>query len=302
MTAPTVGIVSIGEMGQAVGSLLKRHGARVVTSLNGRSKRTVGLAAQADIEDVGGYEQLTGTVDIFISILEPAHALDVAKEMAAAMRSTGATPPYVDANAVSPTTMGEIAKTVGAAGAEVVDASIIGMPPKTTEMARFYASGGALDRFLELRGFGLDVRSLGDDIGEASAMKMAFAAITKGFTAVATASLITAHHYGVSDAVLDELSSFQPQLFERAEFFVPQMPPKARRWVGEMEEIADTYDSIGLTPDLFRAIADIYRMVGTTDLASETPEERDPTRTLDDVIATLSRVTNSGSPGNGAGQ
>lgn len=289
MSQTTIGIVSPGEMGQAVGSLLRNHHAEVMTVLQGRSDRTSRLAKAAGFTDVGGYDELVDKAEMILCIVEPASAMSVSQEIADAMKRTKSTPLYVDANAVSPLTMNAIAAQVAQSGADVVDASIIGAPPKKTDMARFYASGGAVQRFAQLREYGLDVRVLGDQIGTASAMKMSFASITKGFAALATGALLVAHHHGVDKAVVDELRAFQPELASRAEALVPKLPSKSRRWVGEMEEIAQAYAEAGLPSELFQAIAELYRIVGATPLANEKPEDVDPDRTLEQVASIMAR-------------
>ena len=293
MQATTVGLVSPGDMGHRVGAVLREHGVRVTTSLVGRSGRTRGLAQAAGITDVGDYDALVATADVVLSILVPAEAIDTARAVAAAMRRAGATPLYVDANAISPASAALIGGVVGDVGGEAVDAAIIGPPPREPGTTRFYASGPAAERFAVLPG--LDIRVLGPRIGQASALKMAYASITKGFTALATAAFVTAHGHGLDGALADELELSQPELAALAGALVPRMTPKARRWVGEMEEIAATYGEAGLPSRLFEGVADVYRLVGESALGEETPETRDPDRTLHDVAAELAAALPEGS-------
>ena len=128
--------------------------------------------------------------------------------------------------------------------------------------------------FEELTGHGLEVRRFGPNIGQASGLKMVYAASTKGTTAVWTELLVAAEALGLTDALLAEFGDAQlpRQLMEA----VPTMPRRARRWAGEMEEIARTFEDLGLTPRIFEGAADIYRLVGDTPLADQTSREPDP--------------------------
>src|SRR5947207_5617018 len=131
MTAqPIIGIISPGDMGHALGAVLVQHGLRVLTSLQGRSPRTVALARQAGITDVGDDATLVRETDILLSVLVPAQAHAFAERIAAAMRATGSTPLFADCNAISPRTARAIERLLNEAGAEVVDVGIIGAPPR----------------------------------------------------------------------------------------------------------------------------------------------------------------------------
>ena len=145
---------------------------------------------------------------------------------------------------------------------------------------RFYAAGPNLNAFSELNQYGLDVRPLGDEIGLASAIKMCYASLTKGLTALCTELLTAAEVLGVSDALTVEFQLSQSALYERMERGLPSMPPKARRWIGEMEEISATFKHIGLTPNILTGAADMYRLVSETHLADLSPERA---RSVSDV-------------------
>ena len=200
-------------------------------------------------------------------------------------RSTTLT--YADCNAIAPQTVRTLGDVITAAGGTFVDASIIGPPPRTPGATRFYASGPQLDTFSELNNYGLDVRTLGDEIGHASAIKMCYASLTKGLTALCTELLTAASLLGVSEALTTEFQLSQSALFERMERGLPSMPPKARRWIGEMEEISATFVHVGLTPNILTGAADMYRFVGDTHLADLPPEARDEFPTLAELIEIL---------------
>ena len=283
----TIGILSPGDMGHTVGDVLRQNGARVITCLEGRSARTRALAEKAGIIDVPTYRQLVTESDLVLSIMVPAQAMSAAAVVADALRGTDTQLIYADCNAIAPQTVRTLGEVLTSAGGTFVDASIIGPPPRTAGATRFYASGPELETFLTLNRYGLDVRPLGDEIGLASAMKMCYASLTKGLTALCTELLTAAEVLGVSDALTAEFRLSQSALFERMEKGLPSMPPKAKRWIGEMEEISATFEHVGLTPKILAGAADMYRLVGETHLANLPPEARDRFPTLAELIAIL---------------
>ncbi|HMN30819.1 MAG TPA: DUF1932 domain-containing protein, partial [Caldilineaceae bacterium] len=127
--------------------------------------------------------------------------------------------------------------------------------------------------FAELAQYGLDIHLLPGPAGQASGFKMCYAALTKGFTALCSELLTAAELLGVGDALAAEFAHSQAVFVEQMGRALPGMPPKARRWVGEMEEIAATFACLGLTPQILAGAADLYRLVGETALADRTPEE-----------------------------
>ncbi len=284
----TVGILSPGDMGHTVGGVLRQNGLRVITCLRDRSQRTRELAERAGIEDVPTYPQFVTEADLILSIMVPAQAKSAAIMVAEALQQVdNTTLTYADCNAIAPQTVRELGDIITAVGGTFVDASIIGPPPRTPGATRFYASGPNLDTFSELNNHGLDVRALGNEIGLASAIKMCYASLTKGLTALCTELLTAASVLGVSDALTAEFQLSQSALFERMERGLPSMPPKARRWIGEMEEISATFEHVGLTPNILTGAADMYRFVGDTHLADLPPEARDKFPTLAELIEIL---------------
>jgi 3-hydroxyisobutyrate dehydrogenase-like beta-hydroxyacid dehydrogenase len=273
MASLTVAIMSPGDMGQAVGALLAGRGLRVVTCLEGRSARTRALAAEAGIEAVADEAALVQDADILLSILVPAEAEALAARIATALRGSGSALLYVECNAIAPETAQRIATVIEEAGGRFVDAGIIGPPPRGRPSPRFYASGSHVEDFARLRDHGLDVRPVGAQPGQASAVKMCYAALTKGTCALMTELSIAAERLGVQDALQDELAFSQPHHLEWMRRWVPDMVPKAHRWVGEMEEIAKTFEATGQTPLTFAGVAEIYRSVAATPLARTSPED-----------------------------
>ena len=285
--APSVALLSPGSMGAVVGGVLRRHGAEVITCLQGRSPATAARARDAGIEAVSDDIAIVERADLLLSILVPSEAVNLARRVAAALEATGADLVYVDCNAVAPATGVEVADIIAAAGGLPVDAGIIGGPPKRPGLTRFYASGEHAHRFAVLGDYGLDVRLLGPGIGQASAFKMCYAAQTKGRYAIYLESLVTAAKLGLYDALVEELQTSQETVLGDTRRSLPGIPSKAGRWVGEMEEIAATFGSLGLTPAMFAGAADLYRYVHEAAGGEGDPETQgeEPLRALVEQLA-----------------
>ena len=286
----TVGIISPGDMGSAIGQRLASKGARVIVALDARSERTKALAAQHGLEDVGSIERLVSETTHILSVMVPSEATSAAERVAQALRTTGATPCYADCNAIAPETTKRIGQIVEAAGARFVDAGIIGGPPRGNVSPRIYASGPHAAELAVLTEYGVNFPVIGNVVGQASGLKMCYAAMTKGLQALGTELLVTARLLGLDAALRNELTSSQPAILDWLAKSALGMPPKAHRWVGEMEEIAQTFDDVGLTPRILLGAADMYRWIAETPLGHETPENRDKNRDLDGVIAALAET------------
>ncbi len=235
----TVAIVAMGEMGAGVGRVLVDCGARVLTSLSGRSQASVERAAKAGAEVVRNDDELVAHADFVLSIVPPARASELAERLLPPIRAAGHKPVFVECNAVAPATVRQIAAPFQAEDLPFVDAGIIGPPPAFGRPApRFYASGGAVGRFEELRKLGLDVRPLSGEVGDASALKMAYGGINKGLQALGAAMILGAVRNGVSQPLWREMRDSQPEVLQLLSRALPKMYAKAYRWIGEMEEIA----------------------------------------------------------------
>ncbi len=287
MAIETVAILSPGDMGHAVGQLLREHELKVVTFLTGRSGRTRTLSEQAGIVDVPDFEQMVEQSDIVLSITVSESAVSVAQMVADAVRSTGTDVLFAECNAIAPQVAREIEPVITGSGARFVDASIIGGPPRNGSSPRFYTSGPRASELEQLREFGLDVRNIGPDTGQASGIKMCYAAMTKGSSALYTQLLMAAELMGLSGHLKAEFQDGQGAVYQRMERGLPGVPAKSRRWVSEMEEIQATFSGLGMTPHLFQGVADMYRLIGGTPLGDETPESKDLERSLEQTIAQL---------------
>jgi 3-hydroxyisobutyrate dehydrogenase-like beta-hydroxyacid dehydrogenase len=289
-STPTVALMSPGDMGHSVGALLKRQGVRVITALDGRSRRTADLARAAGIEPVASDVDMIRSADLLLSIVAPAGAEALADRLAKAIPAARSDITYVDCNAVAPSTAARIAAVIEAAGGRFVDAGIVGPPPREDSRAtRFYASGAHAGSLAALNDFGLDVRVIGERIGDASALKMCYAALNKGTIALMTGISVMAERLGVEAPLDQELQLSQDAVRRRMHSQVPGMVPKAHRWIGEMEEIAKTFSEADLTPAIFEGIADIYRLVAEHPLAAASPETwREAALSYHEIVTALS--------------
>ncbi|MBQ11478.1 MAG: 6-phosphogluconate dehydrogenase [Planctomyces sp.] len=284
MAIETVAILSPGDMGHAVGQLLREHELKVVTCLTGRSQRTKDLAELAGIADVPDFNDMLAQSQIILSISVSEMVPTICQQVADAIKATNANVLFAECNAVAPQLSRRMEPILTEAGGRYIDASIVGGPPKNGSSPRFYASGDNTAEFEGLANFGLDVRTVGTEVGQASGIKMCYAAMTKGSSALYSELLMAAEMMGLSDFVKAEFQSSQPAVLQRMERGLPGVPAKARRWVSEMEEIKDTFEHLGLTPHLFQGVADMYRMIGSTSMGDETPQTRDDDRSLEETI------------------
>lgn len=257
---PLVAIIAPGAMGSAVARWLHDNGVRVITSLQGRSAESATRALNAGMADVARSE--LAQADILLSILPPGNAVSLAEEMAMEFASASRKPVYVDCNAINPQTAARAAQIVQTAGMSYVDAGIIGGPPKRGyDGPVFYLSGECSNKILALRDFGLDCRLLNGGPFAASALKMSYAGITKGLTALASMMIIGAANARAADELRVELAHSQPALLAWFERQIPSMFPKAYRWVTEMEEIAAFVNQQPDAESVFRAVAGFYARI-----------------------------------------
>ena len=287
MPVETVAIISPGDMGHAVGRLLRENGLRVITCLTGRSARTKGLSQQAGIADVPTLEELVRQADVLLSITVSEAVPGLCEEIAGVLQRTGTDLLFAECNAIAPQLSRDMEKLITGAGGRYVDASIIGGPPKDGHCPRFYASGPNAAELQQLATYGLDVRAIGTEVGQASGIKMCYAALTKGSAALQAQLLMAAEIMGLSTPLREEFQYSEPVAWKRMEGFVPALPARARRWVSEMQEIEATFGSLGLTPLLFQGVAEMYRLIGSSELGKETPETRDLSRTWNQTIRRL---------------
>jgi L-threonate 2-dehydrogenase len=257
---PSVAIVAQGAMGTAIANLLVTHGANVVTSLRGRSDASRARAQSAGMTEVA-FERLS-EADFVLSIVPPIAALRFAQDMSASLQRAQRKPLFVDCNAVSPETVREVAAVIDATGTPFVDASIIGIAPKPGEPSpHLYASGEHAAKLSQLAGHGLDIRVLDGPVGAASALKMAFAGISKGTLAVAAAMILAASRAGAAEALQRELAESESALLKTLARRIPGSFPKAYRWVAEMQEIAEFAGEDRSAAAIFNGFSAFYERI-----------------------------------------
>ena len=254
---PVVAVIAPGAMGAAVGKRLVDNGVKVLTSLAGRSQETAARAKAAGM--VAASDEEIAATDFILSILPPGDALSLAERLVPLLTASNAKPVFVDCNAINPKTVERVAAALAPTDCAFVDAGIIGQPPKPGDAGpRFYASGPAAQRFARLRDYGLDIRVLDGALSAASALKMSYAGITKGTQAIGAAMMLAATRAGSAAALFDELQSSQKELFPWLKRSLAQMPPKAYRWVAEMQEIAGFVGDDPAARELYEGAADFY--------------------------------------------
>lgn len=253
---PTVAVIASGAMGAGVGGRLTENGVTVLTMLKGRSEASQKRAAQAKMRDATAAE--IAAADIVLSIIPPGQAEALARELAPALTAAAKKPVYADCNALNPETKKQVGDIIVATGCAYVDAGIVGPPPKPgSDHTRFYVSGPHSAAIMALNAHGLSVRDLGGAIGNAAALKMCYGAFNKGLTALGSALALAAGRHGVADAFHTELALSQAAMLNQLNRTVPDMFPKAYRFVAEFDEVAE-FVAGRPEQEMFRGIARLY--------------------------------------------
>jgi L-threonate 2-dehydrogenase len=254
---PTVAIIAPGSMGAGIGQRLTENKVTVLTSLLGRSEASVKRAREASMQPVE--ERSLAEADFLLSIVPPGEALGLARQLAPVLTAANKKPIYVECNAVSPPTMLKIADVVATTGCPFVGAGIIGPPPKPgSTNTKIYASGPAAKDLARLNDYGLIIRLLEGSLTAASALKMSYAGITKGVTALGAAMMLAATRRGSAEALKAELAESRPDLLRYLSSQVPSMYSKAYRWVAELDEIAAFVGDDYAEQNMLAAAARLY--------------------------------------------
>ena len=278
------GVVAQGMMGAGVGRRLHESGPTVRTLLTGRSQASAERAKAAGMAPTANEHELLAGADFFLSILPPGEAETLAQQLAPALKALDRKPVYVDCNAVSPQTAIRIGEIIAPTGVDFVDGGIIGGPPRPGYSPTIYASGPTAGQTAVLRDWGIDWRVIDGPIGAASALKMSYAGITKGTTAIASAMLLGAARFGCGEALIAELTESQPEMLARFRDGIPRMYDKAYRWVAEMEEISDFLEQNPPSRDIYAAVARLYAYLAEAEAEKE-PGPGNAVRSLDRVLA-----------------
>jgi len=272
-------IVNPGAMGESIAAAAVSAGSTVYWVSANRSQATRNRAARSGLEERQSLELALADSDAVVSVCPPHAALAVAEEVA----KSGFEGLYVDGNAVSPETMRQMADRLSETSLHLVDGGIIGPPAWQEGSTRFYLSGGrAMEAKVLFDGSLVDARIVSDQIGAASALKMVYAAWTKGGDALLLAIRALASAEGVESALIEEWGISQAGTVARSEKAAAKNGAKAWRFEGEMHEIAATFAGAGLPSGFHQGAAEIYRrMAGYKDYAGEP--------SIDEVTTTLNQ-------------
>ncbi|HTX70923.1 MAG TPA: DUF1932 domain-containing protein [Thermoleophilia bacterium] len=270
----TVGVLYPGEMGSAVAGRLTAAGLKVVTSAGGRSARTLEGATAAGAGILPTLSDVVEEAELVLSVVPQEAAVDVSREVAAASLATGARPVYVDANSLAPATMREIAGVVSASGCDCVDGAFVGNAAAIGERTTLYLSGPRAPWAAEVLGGALPVRSLGGEVGLASAFKLSIYGFNKGLVALFLEMVAAADQLGLRERLVDCLRDFYPGSVATVERLLPSYPRHARRRVDEMTEVVDWLEEIGQSADMAAATRAVIRQVAALEVPDEpwTPE------------------------------
>lgn len=277
MSQSAIGILHPGAMGVSVAASARNSGNPVYWVSDGRSADTRARAQQYDLNDAGTLTALCATCDVILSVCPP----DSAERVARAVIEAGFRGLYCDANAIAPQRAVRIGEILNAKGIDFVDGGIIGGPAwKRGETFLHLAGPRAADIAALFTAGPLETNVLGTRIGQASALKMCYAAYTKGTTALLSAILAAAEQLDVRQALYREWTRDDPAMVERTENRVIRSTAKAWRFEGEMNEISATFQAVGLPGDFHLAAAEIYHRLAEF---KDTPSAP----TLEQVLATL---------------
>jgi putative dehydrogenase len=276
---PTVAIIAAGNMGAGVAKRLTENKVTVLTSLAGRSAASAKRAAEAGMQPVE--DRQLAEADFLLSIVPPGESAALARRLTPILTAANNKPVYVECNAVSPPTMLAIAEIIKPTGCAFVGAGIIGPPPRPgSANTKIYASGPHAKLVAILNDYGMIVRVLDGPLTAASALKMSYAGITKGFTALGAAMMLAATRGGSAEALKAELTESQPALNGFLTRQTPFMYSKAYRWVAELDEIADFVGKDLPESEMFSAAARLYERI-----AQDFDGEKEEVAVMDKFVA-----------------
>lgn len=278
MTSLNVGILHPGEMGISVAASAQNSEHTVYWASERRSEQSRARAEEFGLVDAGTLANLCDTCSVIVSVCPP-HAAEGVAEQVLEHKFTGL---YLDANAISPQRAKRIGQALEEAGASFVDGGIIGGPAWKTQRTWLYLSGARAQEVASLFSTGpLEIRDIGEEIGKASALKMCYAAYTKGTSAMFCAILATAEVLDVRQDLEHQWSRDGSDFVEQTTERVRRVTAKAWRFAGEMDEISATFEEAGLPGGFHAAAAEIYLRLAYFKDASSKPA-------LEDVLGVLS--------------
>ena len=263
-----IGIINPGAMGISIAASAQAGGHEVYWASAGRSSDSRRRAEAQALLELDTLAELCARCEALLCVCPPHAAASVAEAVIAA----GFSGLYCDGNAIAPRQARAIGERLNGAGVDFVDGSIIGPPAWSEGATRFYLSGPSAANIADLfAGSFTEAIAIGGDIGKASALKMVFAAQTKGFTALLSAIQGAAEALGVREDLDREWARRDPEVAEQRGSQVRGVTGKAWRFAGEMQEIAATFESAGMPPGFFEAAHEVYQRMARFKDADEPP-------------------------------
>jgi len=263
-----IGVLHPGEMGVSIAASAMNNGHQVYWMSGGRSDETRVRAEKHGLIEVDALSKFCQTCKIILSVCPPSAAEEVAKSVV----DEGFKGLYLDANAISPQRAIKIGQMMKANNIQFVDGGIIGGPAWTPQETWLYLSGQHAHEIASCFSKGpLETKIIGDEIGKASALKMCYAAYSKGTTALLAAMLATAESLGVREELYQQWDMNDKGFSEQVNRRVARVTAKAWRFEGEMKEIAETFQAAGLPDEFHRAATEIYRRMSNFKDSAETP-------------------------------
>lgn len=274
-----IGILHPGEMGISIAMSAVNSGHRVYWIPTGRSEKTRGRAGKYELIEIESLADLCKECEVILSVCPPHAAEDVGNSVI----NEGFSGMYLDANAISPVRARTLGGKMNSAGIGFVDGGIIGGPAWEPKSTWLYLSGGKAEMIASIFSSGpLETKVIGNETGRASALKMCYAAYTKGTTALLSAILAVAESNGVQSELAKHWEMDDAGFFEQATRRARRVTAKAWRFEGEMREIAETFEEAGLPDGFHNAAAEVYRRMAGFKDAPQIPE-------LADVLKALSQ-------------
>jgi 3-hydroxyisobutyrate dehydrogenase-like beta-hydroxyacid dehydrogenase len=271
--AQTVAVLYPGDMGSALGKLLRQAGYRVVTTLEGRGSRTQVNCQDCGFEVLASFQDVAREAEIVFSLVPPKAARDIARNYATSKPASDRAPLYVDLNSISPESATEIGDILQQAGLSFVDGAIHGVAGKLRERGRVYLSGSRAQEVAKLLGPLLYVQVLGDVPGQASAFRMLISGLTKGVIALFLEISMAARGTELLPELLACFHDTYPGIMEVVERILPTYPQHSRRRADEMHELEQMMEHRGLGPCLVQATQRLLTELASLGLAEDYPDK-----------------------------
>ena len=253
----------MGDMGLSVGIALLDSGLKVLTNIDGRSKKTINNVNSTDIKTVTKTD-LVNESDIILSIIPPESSVQVANQLSKLSQLISKPVTYVECNAISPNTTKFIEKsfmTKSFKNSKYIDGSIIGTAPNVSYKPNLYISGKFANEIESLKSNAFNIINLGENLESASSIKMCYASLTKGTNALWVSLLLLSEKLSIFDELIAELNYSQKESLTKMKNQIPKLPAKSGRWIAEMREIASTYKSQSLHSGSFDNSSYIYNLL-----------------------------------------